>query len=327
MSLKIKKLDWEILRNLLKDGRIGYEEIAKEHGVSKNKVWKHLKSMENKGIVVGATTQVNFNHLGFEALATLLISVEAQQIECVMDLIQKITEVRAYRQYNSVYNVRAFAPLRNLSELDHIKQVLRRSLPTMGLKTYIWVGVRNTPENMTPKGNLKTRSTSPSSKNMQSASSNNALTIDELDRAIIEKLSIDGRAPYCKIAKEVGLSTDTVIKRYHRLKKNGTVKISIQINPSKIGYVALLDFNIAFVSPSGLLDSVIESLANIPDIITMTKTSGDYDLQLSVMVRSVEQSFALQDEISKICGTTKIEVSARKIPERWPTPQQYISTF
>jgi uncharacterized linocin/CFP29 family protein len=78
---------------------------------------------------------------------------------------------------------------------------------------------------------------------------------------------------------------------------------------------------------NGFSNSVVEELAKIPDIIIITKTSGDFDLQVTAMIRDIAQSFAIQDEIARICGITKIEVSARKIPERWPTPQQYISTL
>ena len=74
-------LDANILRNLLKDGRISYVELARKCGVSKNKVWKRCRVMEKKGIITGATTQMNFEDFGYAALATLLISVEAQQIE------------------------------------------------------------------------------------------------------------------------------------------------------------------------------------------------------------------------------------------------------
>lgn len=73
--------------------------------------------------------------------------------------------------------------------------------------------------------------------------------------------------------------------------------------------------------------TLVESLARIPDVITITKTSGDYDLQLSAMIRDVAQSFAIQDQIAGILGITKIEATARKIPDKWPTAQQCISTF
>jgi DNA-binding Lrp family transcriptional regulator len=284
--------------------------------------------MEKKGIINGATVQMNFGLFGYDALATLLISVEAQQVEQVMDFIGKVTEVRAYRQYNSVYNVRAVATLRDLNELDHVKQVIKRKLPTIGLKTYIWTGVRNIPENLNLAGALKDAEESNQQNPGNTASTaEERIKIDELDEQVVSKLTSDGRVSFTKIAKEIGLSTDTIVKRYHKLIEKGAIKVSIQINPSKIGYTSILDFNIAFTTPGGLSNPLVESLARIPDVIIITKTSGDYDLQLTAMIRDTAQAFDLQDEIARICGITKIEASARKIPERWPTPQQYISTF
>ncbi|MGD0996093.1 MAG: Lrp/AsnC family transcriptional regulator [Candidatus Bathyarchaeia archaeon] len=325
---KIDELDSRILKNLLADGRTGYDKIAKECGVSKNKVWKRCRAMEKKGIIKGATIQMNFGHFGYDALATLLISVEAQQMEQVMEFIGKITEVRAYGQYNSVYNVRAIATLRDLNELDHVKQVIKRKLPTMGLKTYIWTGVRNIPENLNLTGTLKdaNKSNQPNSKKAIRMPADE-ITIDDLDKQIVGKLTLNGRVSFTKIAKEIGLSTDTVVKRYHKLREKGAIKVSIQINPNKIGYTSILDFNIAFTTSNGLPDTVVESLAKIPDVIIIIKTIGDYDLQLSAMIRDMAHSFGIQDQIARICGVTKIEASARKIPDRWPTPQQYISTF
>ena len=320
-------LDAKIIKILLRDGRTGYDEIAKECGASKNKVWKRCMSMRNRGIIDGATIQVNFGHLGYDALATLLINVEAQQMEQVMEFIEKITEVHAHRQYFSVYNVRAFVTLRNLNELDNVKQIIKRKLPTMGLKNYIWTGVRNIPENLSVTDLKDITENNQISSGKSSIIPGEGIVIDKLDNQIIEKLTLDGRTSFTKIAKEIGLSTDTVVKRYHKLRKNGTIKVSIQINPNKIGYKSILDFNIAFTTPGCLSDTVVESLAKIPDIIIITKTSGDYDLQVTAMIKDITEIFALQDEIARICGVTKIEVTARKIPDKWPTPLQYISTF
>jgi hypothetical protein len=36
--------------------------------------------MEKKGIIKGATVQMNFGYFGYAALATMLISAEAQQM-------------------------------------------------------------------------------------------------------------------------------------------------------------------------------------------------------------------------------------------------------
>jgi hypothetical protein len=76
-----------------------------------------------------------------------------------------------------------------------------------------------------------------------------------------------------------------------------------------------------------LSNTVIGSLTKIPDILIITRTSGDYDIQGTAMIRNVSESFAMQDQIARISGITKVEASMRKIPDAWPTPQQTISTF
>jgi Lrp/AsnC family transcriptional regulator for asnA, asnC and gidA len=325
---KLKELDANILRILLKDGRTGYDELAEECRISKNVAWKRCKAMEKRGIIKGATVQINFNHFGFDALATLLISVNSQQLEQATELIKTITKVQAYRQYNSVYNVRAIATLRDLNELDQVKQVIKQKVPTIGLKTYIWTGVRNIPENLNLAG-IPKNGAKDNKRNLNKAIDipKAETTTDELDKQIVAKLTLDGRASFTQIAKQMGISTDTVIKRYRKLRKNGTTKVSIQINPNKIGYSSILDFNIAFATPCSSPYTVVESLTKIPDIIIITRTSGDYDLQGTAMIRDISESFAIQDQIARICGITKIDANARKIPDRWPTPQQHISTF
>jgi len=284
--------------------------------------------MDRKGIISGATIQMNFAKFGYEVFATFLINVEAHQIEQVMAYIRSITEVHAYRQYNSVYNIRAFATLKDLNELDHLKQTIKRKLPTVGIRTYIWTDVRNVPENLALADHAE-ESSGKAKRNLGplDPKQTDTVKIDELDLRIVQRLTLDGRASFTKIAQEVGTSVDTVMKRYHKLRKNNAVKASIQVNPNKLGYASILDFGISFSSAQDLSSSVVESLAKIPDVIIITKISGEHDLQVTAMIRDVQQSLAIQDEIARIRGITKMEVSARKLTTKWPTPKQYISTM
>ena len=323
---KISELDSRILKILLKDGRTGYESIARECGEPENKIWKRCKAMEKKGIIKGATVQMNFSYFGYAALATMLISVEAQQMDHFKGVTEKLTEVRAYRQYNSVYNVRAVATLWDLNELDHVKELIKRKLPTLGIKTYIWAGVKNIPENLTLTCETKNIRKIPEKTSQNIPKTSNKIKIDDLDKQIVQKLTLNGRSSFSKIAKEMGLSTDTVVKRYNKLRESGAMKVSIQINPNMIGYSSILDFNIASAA-SCIAGTVVDSLAKIPDVVIITKTSGDFDLHVAAMVKDVAHSFDVQDQIAKVWGVTKIETSARKIPDRWPTPLQHISTF
>ncbi len=324
----MSELDANILKNLLKDGRISYVELAKKCRVSKNNVWKRCRAMEKKGVITGATTQINFKAFGYNALATLLISVEPQQIEDFAKFLKETTKIRAYRQYNSVYNVRAVAALKNLNELDYIKEIIRRKFPKICLKTLFLTDVRNIPENLNLNchGSYALEDIQSDSKTSTYKLSNKS-RIDDIDMQILQELTVDGRLPFTELAKKIGFSTNTVLKRYNKLSEKGAIKVSIQIDPKKIGYTSILDFNISFTTLQDISYDIVESFANIPDIIIIAKTSGDYDLQLTAMIKSVEQSFAIQDIISRIHGVTHIETTSRKIPDKWPNPQQYISTI
>jgi len=218
--------------------------------------------------------------------------------------------------------------LKNINELDRVKEAIRRRLPTNGLRTYIWTDVRNIPENLNLMPDTRETdrtkevdSTSPLHGNWS------VFKIDQIDRQIVDNLALDGRESFSKIAKKIGTSTDTVAKRFRRLTDNGVVKISIQVDPNKLGYKSILDFNVAFSAPAENTLKIVNSLEKISDVIIITKTTGEYDLQLTAMIRDVEHMFNIQDEIAKTIGVTKIETSARKIPKKWPTPLQYISTF
>ena len=323
---RINEIDAKILGNLLKDGRLPYDDLAERCDATKNTVWKRCRSLERKGIIKGATVQLNFSHFGYDALATLLIKVDPQRIEQAMEFIEKITEIRAYRQYDSVYNVRATVTLKDLNQLDTVKQLIREKLPTIGLKTYVWTGVRNIPENLDLNVSAQRRKKTPGALSHDHAVQSGRVEIDELDEKIVQKLTADGRTSFSQIAKELGISTHTVIKRYQRLRNGGAIKVSVQINTNKLGYSSILDLNIAFTTFRGLSINIVDAIAKIPNVIIITRTSGDFDLQVTAIVRDLKESFSIQDKIAQIDGVTQIEASTRKIPDSWPTPQQYIST-
>ena len=326
--MKIRDIDAKIIKELLCDGRKNFSEIARTCEVTKNKIWKHYKEMKKKRIITGATVQMNFAMLGYEALATLLISVEAQRINQVVEYIKKIPEIRAYQQYNNIYNIRAVTTLKKLSELERVKEAIRRHLPTNNVRTYIWTDVRNIPENLDLKQEKKKTDTTEKLCETPIPRSNwTNFKTDTIDWQIVDNLALDGRKSFSEIAKKIGTSTDTVAKRFRRLASSGALKVSIQVDPNALGYKSILDLNVAFAAPAENTLEIVNSLARIPDIIIITKTTGEYDLQLTAMVRDVDDIFRIQDEIAKTGGVTRIETSARRIPKKWPTPRQYISTF
>jgi DNA-binding Lrp family transcriptional regulator len=268
---------------------------------------------------------VDYKCLGYMAIASLLLNVESQHVESALERLKQISNVLVIRQFNSRYGIRLVARLKSLKELERIKEAIRLHNSVIDIRTFFWLDVRNAPENLSfgIAGDKKQAANKIISNQYDSQK---AIMVDETDRALVEKLSQDGRVSFRKLSEEIGKSVDTIIRRYERLVDSGCMRVSIQINPEKLGYCAILDFSIAFAFQQET-GALLENLSKIPDVIIILKTSGDYDLHVTAMARDTEQQFRIQEEIAKIPNIARLETAARRIPNDWPTRSQHISTF
>ncbi len=220
------------------------------------------------------------------------------------------------------------ATLENIDELNRVKETIKKLPSVFELRTNIWTGIRNIPENLSIT-QLKKKAYKVDTPNIEVTASSirkAASKIDETDIQIVEKLAKNGRVPFRKIAKDLNISTNTVTKRYEKLKRNGTIKVSIQIDPTKIGYRASAWFYIAFLSQKSLSE-IVETLAKIPDVNLIIKTSGVYDLLVEALIKDIDQLIAIQDEIASIESVAKMETHVMRPKPMFPLPREYISTF
>jgi Lrp/AsnC family transcriptional regulator for asnA, asnC and gidA len=142
--------------------------------------------------------------------------------------------------------------------------------------------------------------------------------MDETDLFIINRMTEDARMSFRKIAKELGVSPDTVISRYKTLQDNGVIRGStVVLNPAKIGYKGMATFMIKSSSPHHITTDatppekypILEKVIKMPDIILATKTVGDHDLLAIGVIKDVEHLIATGDEIAKIPGVKDLHVS------------------
>ena len=129
-----------------------------------------------------------------------------------------------------------------------------------------------------------------------------------------------------KIANDLGISTDTVARRYKKLKQDGTIKPVIQINPTKIGYYTDAYFLLTFNSQQSFFD-IIEQISKILVVILILKTSGVFDLTIKVMVKNIKQLIVIQNEITSIPNIINWETRLMKTAHSWPTPRDFKSAF
>lgn len=63
------------------------------------------------------------------------------------------------------------------------------------------------------------------------------MTLDGLDRALLHALQVDGRAPFRRIADVLGVSDQTVARRYQRLRAAGVVRVVGRTDARLLGQV------------------------------------------------------------------------------------------
>jgi Lrp/AsnC family transcriptional regulator for asnA, asnC and gidA len=326
MTLKIDQLNLKILRDLLSDGRKPLAQIAQENYTSKEVVTKRVKQLKSKGVILGFTTQNSIKCFDANFVANILIYVQRGKMELAVQEVRKIPNVVHAYPVAVKQAVLVEVSLKNITELDTAKKLIHELPFVLGTDVTIWTGIRTIPENLSIFDSLEpVKKESPTSI-ASSASRNGAEPeMDDVDKAIIEKLAINGRMPFADIAEPIGVSTETVLRRYEKLKETRNLKVVAQIDPKKIGYYAFAIFNLSF-SQEALADN-IDRISSTPDVNRVIKSAGYQDLTFTLMIRDINHFIEMQDRMVVLPNITKIEVRVARMLCPWPLQREIISTF
>ena len=285
--------------------------------------------MEEMGIITGATTHINYKSFGYKAVAHILINVDSRQEDQLVSYLQKMPEVYSFYSRGVKGNLDVIVILKTLEQLNVIKDEFKRCFSILEMRTAIWTDVKEMNYNLAiMNANSEKEKESAINYQVKAQRSNpQSVILDQIDRKIADKLSENGRVSMETLGREIGISYDTAKRKYEKLKKNGVLKVTIQVNPNKIGYRAICIFFTVTSNENSL--AIIEEIGKIPDVISIMKTTGDYDLEIYAMVKDLVQFLSVQEQLGKVQGVTKIDVEITSLErlEKWPSPRQYISTF
>ncbi len=103
----------------------------------------------------------------------------------------------------------------------------------------------------------------------------NALNSDHLDRQIIHALIIDGRAPLRRIAAVVGVSEQTVARRYRRMHAAGVVRVVALPDSQRLGQS---DWVVRLQCVPDAAAGVADALARRADTSWVQLTSGGTEI-------------------------------------------------
>jgi len=103
------------------------------------------------------------------------------------------------------------------------------------------------------------------------------IKIDKIDIAVIRALQRDARANFADIARDCGVSTDTISKRFKKMKRAGVIRgTTILLNPKSFGYNCVASLGIDVSYPHSA--EVVKLIRSIPEIVFHATSMGKYDL-------------------------------------------------
>jgi Lrp/AsnC family transcriptional regulator for asnA, asnC and gidA len=128
--------------------------------------------------------------------------------------------------------------------------------------------------------------------------------VDDVDRAIIEQLQLDGRISYTKLGAAIGLSEAAARQRLQRLMDGGVVQVVAVTNPLSLGYRRMAMIGVHTEGPT---DGIASALESFPDIEYLVVTAGSFDLMCEVVVPDDEALLRLTNRIRSVPGVTNTE--------------------
>lgn len=142
--------------------------------------------------------------------------------------------------------------------------------------------------------------------------------LDDLDKAIIKCLQLDGRRPYAQIGRELAVPEATVRQRAERLINRGVVQIVGVTDPLAMGFQqpALIGLK---VDP-GRLDEIADRIGALEEVTYLVATAGRFDLVCEVVCADNDHLLrVLTDRLAEIDGirSTETLVELRFVKESY----------
>ncbi|MCZ3386655.1 MAG: Lrp/AsnC family transcriptional regulator [Actinomycetia bacterium] len=128
--------------------------------------------------------------------------------------------------------------------------------------------------------------------------------IDELDIQLLDLLQSDARMPFVKLADALGVSDTTVRTRVDRLVRLLGVKFVVDFDPAALG---LLYLYLAARVQGATMAKAIERLAQMPEIVSVGRTTGGYDLICEIICRDNDDLTRVLDAVRAIPGIVHMD--------------------
>jgi DNA-binding Lrp family transcriptional regulator len=124
------------------------------------------------------------------------------------------------------------------------------------------------------------------------------MALEELDVRILELLTENPKASGVEAAGALGIARATYQTRLDRLTSQGIASLEPQIDTTKVGY-PVTAFISAEIRQSSRGHGVIDHLASIPEVTEVHTVTGNSDLLVRAVARSIDHLHEVLDRLAR----------------------------
>ena len=133
-------------------------------------------------------------------------------------------------------------------------------------------------------------------------------SLDKLDLQIIQAMMEDAEVSYADLGKQFFVSGGTIHVRIKKLEELGIVKGKrLAVDLKVLGYDIIAFIGI-YLEKSSMYDNVAQALKNIPQVVRVNYTTGNYSMFVEIVCKDMQQlRFVLHDQLQNIKGIERTE--------------------
>jgi len=125
MNEKIGEVDLKILRELQKDARVSFRDIAERLGVAEGTIYNHVNKLSDTGVIKRFIPDLNYTKLGYDLTAVIGIRVEGSHLPAIEEEISNSPNVSAVYDVTGEYDALVIAKFKDRASLNKfVKEVL-----------------------------------------------------------------------------------------------------------------------------------------------------------------------------------------------------------
>jgi Lrp/AsnC family transcriptional regulator for asnA, asnC and gidA len=129
--------------------------------------------------------------------------------------------------------------------------------------------------------------------------------LDDIDRALIVALQLDGRLTYAELGEQVGLSAGGARLRVRRLEERGILQVVGVTDPLRLGYERMAMLG---VTVQGDARRIADAIGALEGVIYLVIGSGPFDLLVEVLAETPDALFAIvNDQVRAVPGVVSVQ--------------------